>query len=427
MSRINSWDDIVNKLLARLSRWKMKTLSIGGRFTLLKSVLGSTPIYYMSLFKVPLQVLRRMESIRSRFFNGIDVNEKKSSWFSWNKVLASKDKGGLGVSSFYVMNRALMFKWVWRFRTDNSSLWARFIKAMHGKDGLLGKSVKSSAPSIWLDIIRDLNNLKNQGIDLLGLIKKKIGNGCDTSFWEDTWKGDTAFKSLFPRVFKLETCKHVSVASKLAHANIGFSLHRPPRGGAEFDQFCALSIVLNGLQLPNMKDRWFWSLSGTGEFTAASARQFIDDHLLPEVSSKFSWRKIVPIKVNILAWKIKLNFLPSRPNVSKKGLDIPTIMCPICEKYAESTNHIFYDCYMVRDIYRKIASWWDVSSPQIFSYEEWEAWISSFNFPFKRKLLMEGVFYIAWWTIWNFRNKLVFGSTIPSKSVIFEDIVARSF
>ncbi|GJR00113.1 hypothetical protein Tco_0523097 [Tanacetum coccineum] len=58
MSCINSWDDIVNKLLARLSKWKMKTLSIGGRPTLLKSVLGSTPIYYMS-------VLKRMESIRS--------------------------------------------------------------------------------------------------------------------------------------------------------------------------------------------------------------------------------------------------------------------------------------------------------------------------------------------------------------------------
>ena len=63
MSRINSWDEIVNKLLARLSKWKMKTLFIGGRLTLLKSVLGSTPIFYMSLFKVPSQVLKKMKSI----------------------------------------------------------------------------------------------------------------------------------------------------------------------------------------------------------------------------------------------------------------------------------------------------------------------------------------------------------------------------
>ncbi|GKD56166.1 hypothetical protein Tco_1289553 [Tanacetum coccineum] len=169
-------------LLARLSKWKMKTLSIGGRLTLLKSVLGSTPIYYMSLFKVPLQVLRRMESIRSRFFNGVDVNENKMSWVNWNKVLVSKDKGDLGVSSFYAMNHALMFKWVWRFKYDNTSSWARFITTMHGKDGLLGKSVKFPFPFIWLDIIRDSANLNNQGIDLLRLFKKKIGNGFDTSF-----------------------------------------------------------------------------------------------------------------------------------------------------------------------------------------------------------------------------------------------------
>ncbi|GKC43302.1 RNA-directed DNA polymerase, eukaryota, partial [Tanacetum coccineum] len=63
MSRIKSWDEIVNKLLARLSKWKTKTLSIGGWLTLLKSVLGSTPIYYMSMFKVPIQVLKKIETI----------------------------------------------------------------------------------------------------------------------------------------------------------------------------------------------------------------------------------------------------------------------------------------------------------------------------------------------------------------------------
>ncbi|GJZ83158.1 hypothetical protein Tco_0648331 [Tanacetum coccineum] len=306
MSRINSWDDIVNKLLARLSKWKMKTLSLGGRLTLLKTVLGSTPIYYMSLFKVSSQVLKKMESILSRFFNGVDIMEKKLSL-------------------------------------------AKFILAMHGKDGNLGTTVKSSFPSIWLDIIRDLHNLKNKCIDLLGLIKKKIGNGVYTLFWEDTWKGDIAFKFLYPRIYKLETCKQINVNSKLAHDNMSLTLRRMPRGSAELEQFNDMINSLTDLQLPNMQDRWFWSLSGSGDFSVAS------------------------------------------------------------------------------DIFRKIASWWDVNHPRVSSFEEWEMWISSLTLSSRRKQLFEGIIYIGWWSIWNFRNQVVFGSTIPSKAFLFDDIVARSF
>nr|GEZ98008.1 RNA-directed DNA polymerase, eukaryota [Tanacetum cinerariifolium] len=43
MSRKLAWADTVQKLRSQLSKWKVKTLSIGGRLTFLKSVLGASP------------------------------------------------------------------------------------------------------------------------------------------------------------------------------------------------------------------------------------------------------------------------------------------------------------------------------------------------------------------------------------------------
>ncbi|PWA37461.1 RNA-directed DNA polymerase, eukaryota, Reverse transcriptase zinc-binding domain protein [Artemisia annua] len=314
MSRINSWDEVVASLYSRLSKWKMKTLSIGGRLTLLKSVLGSTPIYYMSMFKVPSQVLKRLEAIRCHFFNGADVKEKKMLWVKWSRVLASKDKGGLGVSSFFALNRALMFKWVWRFRNDSNSLWSRFIKALHGEDGRLGKLSILSYHSVWGNIVNELLMLKNQDIDLLSLMKKKVGNGLDTLFWEDAWRGDRTFKSRFPRVYALESNKLITVAAKLAHADLGSSLRRSPRDGAELVQFSELKTNIDDIQLPMMKDRWSWSLAGSEDFSVASVRKYIDDHQLMGSTSKTRWVKAVPIKINVMAWKVRFGFLPTRLN-----------------------------------------------------------------------------------------------------------------
>ncbi|GJW19089.1 RNA-directed DNA polymerase, eukaryota, reverse transcriptase zinc-binding domain protein [Tanacetum coccineum] len=193
MSRIQSWNETVEGMAARLSKWKMKTLSIGGRLTLLKSVLGSMSIYHMSIFKVPMKILQRMESIRSHFFHGHDHLSKKPTWLKWKNALVSKDKGGLGISSLHALNRALMFKWVWRFLSQNSSLWASVIKSIHGDHGKIGNQVKASYPSIWLDIVKEVNLLANRGLNLLSFIHKKLGNGSDTSFWEDAWHGDIAF------------------------------------------------------------------------------------------------------------------------------------------------------------------------------------------------------------------------------------------
>ncbi|GJY07198.1 RNA-directed DNA polymerase, eukaryota [Tanacetum coccineum] len=71
MSRVHAWKEVIVKIKSRLSNWKLKTLSIGGRFTLLKSVLGSTPIFHMSIYKVPSSVTPFAGNpFRSHFFHG---------------------------------------------------------------------------------------------------------------------------------------------------------------------------------------------------------------------------------------------------------------------------------------------------------------------------------------------------------------------
>ncbi|GJX89294.1 hypothetical protein Tco_0341308, partial [Tanacetum coccineum] len=156
MSRLSSWDDVVAKSSARLSKWKLKSLSIRGRLTLIKSVLSSLPLYYMSSFKVPKDVLNKMEYIRRNFFNGVENTEKKMSLIGWNKILASKKSGVLGVSSFFAYNRPFLFKWIWRFLATDASLWYRFISYIYGIRGALDNSSSYSRRSPWLDIVNEV-------------------------------------------------------------------------------------------------------------------------------------------------------------------------------------------------------------------------------------------------------------------------------
>nr|GEX18412.1 RNA-directed DNA polymerase, eukaryota, reverse transcriptase zinc-binding domain protein [Tanacetum cinerariifolium] len=174
------------KVISRLSRWKMKTLSIGGRFTLLKSILGSMPIFHMSIFKVPSSILKNLEAIRSRFFNGQEPTSKKASWVKWSQVLTSKEKGGLGVSSLYALNRGLMFKWLWRFYSQKHSLWTKVIKAIYGEDGSFDKVGVSGGRTCWTSIVQEVKVLQDQGVNVHDFIKLKLGNGDSRSGIEET-------------------------------------------------------------------------------------------------------------------------------------------------------------------------------------------------------------------------------------------------
>ncbi|GJT29394.1 RNA-directed DNA polymerase, eukaryota, reverse transcriptase zinc-binding domain protein, partial [Tanacetum coccineum] len=71
-------------------------------------------------------------------------------------------------------------------------------------------------------------------------------------------------------------------------------------------------------------------------------------------------------------------------------MDIESILCPMCGKALESTRHIFFTCYIARDILCKISRWWDVTYTEVSSYEEWLDWILNLRLLIKYKHFFEG-------------------------------------
>nr|GEY15330.1 RNA-directed DNA polymerase, eukaryota [Tanacetum cinerariifolium] len=286
--------------------FKYLGVMVGGRLTLLKSDLEASPIYAMSIFKVPKSVLFAMESIHRNFFYGSQGAEKKITWIKWTKVLAAK-------------------------HTD------------------------------------------------------KLNLPMDSSF------------------------------------------RRPVKGGAESSQLVHILEKVSSVTLSNSCDRWFWDLNGNEVFCVKDVRCLLDDFFLPKSDVATRWVKQIPIKINIFAWRVFLDRLPSKINLSRRGIMVNSLLCPTYNFSDEDVSHSLFSCPLAVDISRLVCSWWDVVWMPYSSYSEWLSWFKSIRMDSKIKGLFEGVLYTSWGCIWNFRNQMIFAPSKPRKAVIFDDIVERSF
>nr|GEW73720.1 hypothetical protein [Tanacetum cinerariifolium] len=92
----------------------------------------------------------------------------------------------------------------------------------------------------------------------------------------------------------------------------------------------------------------------------------------------------------VLAWKVSLDKLPTRLNLSLCGIEIPSISCPICCIAGESCSHLLFSCIMARLLISKVARWWELDIPDLLSYEDWLDWFNSLRLPKGVKDILEG-------------------------------------
>ncbi|GKB85130.1 RNA-directed DNA polymerase, eukaryota, reverse transcriptase zinc-binding domain protein [Tanacetum coccineum] len=227
--------------------------------------------------------LKHTERMRI-FFLGAELEERKITWVSWKSVMAEKQYGGLGVT-------------------------------IYGPNGSLDEPIpRHSGGSVWVMICKSIDSLKSKGVDLMQFCNKVIGN----------------------------LQKDISVAHKLQLSDCFSSVRRRSRGGLEKSQWNEMAQVLDTVILSSFSDRWRWTLNGNGCFSVSSTRKEIDKYLLAMSSSSTRWSKVLPINVNVFIWRMFLDKLLTRSNLSARGMDVPGVLCLVCDSEVESRNHLFF-------------------------------------------------------------------------------------
>ncbi|GKD53549.1 glucose-6-phosphate isomerase 1, chloroplastic [Tanacetum coccineum] len=150
------------------------------------------------------------------------------------------------------------------------SLWTKVIVAIHGVGGKIHSEWTSAEKSCWLSILSEVRSLQRKD-------------------------------------------RRTSLVN---------SFRRIPKGGIEQNQFDSLVELVRSVTIVPLADRWNWNLESTGIFLVASAHRRIDEICLPNIGEETRWVKCVPIKINVLAWKIKTDALPTRFNISRRGFEL---------------------------------------------------------------------------------------------------------
>ena len=93
----NHWKVLEERFEKKLSCWKDKHLSYGGRLVLINSALSSLAMFMLSFFDIPKGALKKLDYYRCRFFWQGDGHKKKYRLAKWNIICRPRDQGGLGI------------------------------------------------------------------------------------------------------------------------------------------------------------------------------------------------------------------------------------------------------------------------------------------------------------------------------------------
>jgi hypothetical protein len=349
-SKYKAFKSIKDRVWSRLNDWKVKFLSQAGKEILIKAVVQAIPTYCMSVFLLPTSLCKELNSLMQRFWWGHKENISKIHWMSWEKLGASKDKGGLGFRDLTMFNKALLAKQLWRMVENPESLVASIMKAKYFSNCSIMEASVGSRPSlVWRSILAS-KELVEDGV------LWRIGDGRSVKIWGDKWLPMTdSSRVQSPKAIQLQD---MTVGDLI---NREEKQWRSPLINSLFLPEEATTILNIPLSPYLPKDRLIWKGTKNGVFTVRSAYHLGMERrkrLQPGSSGKkeidemwkICWRLHVPNAVKMHLWRACQNLLPTKANLFRRGV-CDNNLCPIYMRMEEAVGHACWDCPAAQDVW----------------------------------------------------------------------------
>ncbi|GJV66276.1 RNA-directed DNA polymerase, eukaryota, reverse transcriptase zinc-binding domain protein [Tanacetum coccineum] len=138
-------------------------------------------------------------------------------------------------------------------------------------------------------------------------------------------------------------------------ATIPFTLNLSDQR-AKQNELIDLSSLLSHLRLLETLDVWECTIDKTRSSTMKGMRSHIMNQSTVTVLTPFRWNRLLPIKVNILCWRIISLRLPRRLSLDYRGVDLDSVRCPICDNDIENEEHLFVHCDVSINTWARVTS-----------------------------------------------------------------------
>jgi len=434
--KLSFWKPVVDRIVTRLASWNNNLLSSGGRLVLLKSVMSSLPVYFLSFFKAPAGIISSIESIFKSFFWGGGEENRKIAWISWESICIPKEDGGLGVRRVGDFNTSLLGKWCWRMLSEKGGLWYRVLRSRYGEEGGRLKDGGNLSSPWWRTICRVREGVgSGVGSWFEENTRRIVGDGRGTLFWYDTWVGDVPFRSKFPRLFDLAVNKEQTVEEMM---RLGWE----PGGGAwdwrrrllawEEESVRECYVMLHNVVLQaSSTNTWWWLLDPIHGYTVRGTYHFLTTSGTGVDRSRVDdvWHRSIPSKVSLFVWRLLRDRLPTKNNLARRRVLQPTdTACSAGCGESETAFHLFLGCDIYSSLWLLVLHWLSISSalPGEIRHH-YVHFIHLASLPRLSHHYLRIIWFASVWVIWKERNNRTFNNVTLHPSVLLEKVKLNSF